>query len=95
MAVRLARTRHQLPVDDRVRLAPAFEARPPDRRVDGMRGFLLRVEVADGAAPFVRVLVLRPPPSLALVPQSEERANISADEFRGALASRAWTARDL
>ena len=37
------RLRHQLAVDDRVRLAPAFEARPPDGRVDGVRGRLLGV----------------------------------------------------
>ena len=33
VAVRLARARHQSPVDDRVRLALPFEARAPDRRV--------------------------------------------------------------
>ena len=49
--------RHQLPVDDRVRPALPYEARPPDRRVDGVRGGLLGVEEADGALLAVRVLV--------------------------------------
>ena len=38
VAARLARTGHQLPVNDRVRLAAAFEARAADGRVDGVRG---------------------------------------------------------
>jgi len=42
VASRLACARHQLPVDDRVRLAPAFEARASDRRVDGVRGGLVQ-----------------------------------------------------
>ena len=41
MAACLARAGYQLPVDDRVRLAAAFEARAADRRVDGVRGRLL------------------------------------------------------
>ena len=44
-----------MPVDDRVRLAAAFEARAADGRVDGVRGLLLRVEVADVAPLAVRV----------------------------------------
>ena len=44
MAVRLALLGHQLPVDDRVRVAPAFEARAADGRVDGVRGVLLGVD---------------------------------------------------
>ena len=68
LAGRLSRTGHQLPVDDRVRLAAAFEARAADRRVDGVRGRLLGVVVADRAVLAVRVGVARPPPSLALVP---------------------------
>ena len=46
-----ARLGHQLPVDDRVRLAAAFEARAADRmrRVDGVCGGLLGVEVADAS----------------------------------------------
>ena len=41
-ARRTARTglRHQTPVDDRVRPPLPYEARPPDRRVDGVRGVL-------------------------------------------------------
>ena len=68
MAARLARTGHQLPVNDRVRPALPFEARAPDRRVDGVRGCLLGVEVADAAPLAVRVGVLRKPPSVLLVP---------------------------
>ena len=40
-----------------------------DRRVDGVRGFLLVVEVADRARLAVRVPVARRPPPLALVPR--------------------------
>ena len=50
-----------MPVDDRVRLAAAFEARAADRRVDGVRGRLLRVEVAEVARLAVRVFVARQP----------------------------------
>ena len=66
--MRTGRLRDQLPVDDRVRLAPAFEARPPDGRVDGVGGLLLGVEVSDLARLAVRVVVVRLPPSRALVP---------------------------
>ena len=59
VAVRLARTRHQLPVDDRVRLAPAVEACSPDCRVVGVRGRLLGVEEPDVAVLAVRVSVNR------------------------------------
>ena len=68
MAFRLERARHQLPVDDRVRLAPAFEARPPNGRVDSVRGRLLGGEVADAARLAVRVRVVSLPPPLALGP---------------------------
>ena len=69
VARRLARAGHQLPVDDRVRLAPALDVgrKSADRRVDSVGGSLLRVEVADRAL-LVRVGVARLPPSLALVP---------------------------
>ena len=70
MAGRLKRAGYQLPVDDRVRLTPAFEARASDRRVDGVRGRLLVVEVADEAHLVVRIGVLRPPPSVPLVTYS-------------------------
>ena len=53
---------HELPVDDRVRPALHSEARTPDRRVDGVRGRLLVVEVADRARLAVRVPVARRPP---------------------------------
>ena len=66
---RLARARHQLPVDDRVRLAPTFEPRAPNGRIDGVRCFLLGVEVADVAPLAVRVGVVRHPPTLHLVPR--------------------------
>ena len=46
------RLRHQLAVDDRVRPPLPFEARTPDRRVDGVRGLLLGVEEADAIAGF-------------------------------------------
>ena len=61
MAVRLALLGHQLPVDDRVRVAPAFEARAADGRVDSVGGGLLVVEVADRAPLAVRVAVARLP----------------------------------
>ena len=38
VAVRLALFGHQLPVDDRVRVALPCEARAPDGRVDGVSG---------------------------------------------------------
>ena len=41
VAACLELARHQLPVDDRVRLAAAFEARAANGRVDGVRGRLL------------------------------------------------------
>ena len=66
---RRSRARHDAPVRvDGVRLAPALEARAADGRVDGVRGFLLVVEVADRARLAVRVPVARRPPPLALVP---------------------------
>ena len=65
---RLARAGHQLPVDDRVRLAPAFEARAADRRVDGVGGRLLGVVEPDVALLALRVFVFRLPPSPSLVP---------------------------
>ena len=64
VAVRLARTRHQLPVDDRVRPPLSFEARAADRRIDGVRGLLLRVEDAEVLCRVVRVDVTRLPCSL-------------------------------
>ena len=57
-----------MPVNDRVRLAAAFEARTPDRGVVGARGVLLCVVDADRALLAVRVLVVSLPPSRALVP---------------------------
>ena len=63
---RLSLAGHQLPVDDRVRLAPAFEPRSPDGRVDGVRGGLLRVEEADVALLAGRVLTLRALSSLTV-----------------------------
>jgi uncharacterized membrane protein YgcG len=68
VAVRLALLGHQLPVDDRVRVAAAFEARAADRRVDGVRGRLLGVIVADASRLAVRASVARLPPSLARGP---------------------------
>ena len=62
---RLSRARHELPVDDRVRVPLPFEARPADSRVDCVRGGLLGVVVADVARLAVRVSVLRLPPSLS------------------------------
>ena len=59
VAIRLARAGHQLPVDDRVRLALPFEARAADRRVDGVRGRLLGVEEADVVELAARVPVIR------------------------------------
>ena len=65
VAVRLLRALagHQLPVDDRVRLALPLEARSPDRRVDGVRGLLLGVEEANASLLAVRVGVLCRPQS--------------------------------
>ena len=45
LAAALVRAGHQLPVDDRVRVALAFEARPSDRRVVGVRGVLLDAQM--------------------------------------------------
>ena len=75
---RLERARHQTTVDDRVRLALPFEARSPDRRVDGVCGLLLGVEVADGARLAVRVVIIRLPPPLALAP----RPSLTLDSVR-------------
>ena len=60
--------RHQLPVDDRVRASLPFKARATNCSVDGVRGLLLGVEVADVALLAARVAVLRPPPLLVLGP---------------------------
>ena len=61
VAGRRARARHQLPVDDRICLALPCEARSSDGRVDGVRGVLLRAEVADVALLAVRVPVAKFP----------------------------------
>jgi hypothetical protein len=59
------RLRHEPPVDDRVRVAPTLDVwwESPDRRVDGVGGGLLGVEVAYRALLAVRVAVFRQPPS--------------------------------
>ena len=66
---RRSRARHDASVGvDGVRPAPALEARGADRGVDGVRGFLLVVEVADRARLAGRVGVVRLPPPLSLGP---------------------------
>ena len=69
VAVRIAHAGHQLPVHDRVRLAPPFGAtQAPHRRVDGVRGCFLGVEEADVAL-LIRVSICSLPPSRFLVPR--------------------------
>ena len=79
MAVRLLRALagHQLPVDDRVRPPLPFEPRPPDSRVDGVRGFLLGVEDADVVELAVRISVNRLPPSRAFGPSFTQSLSLS------------------
>ena len=98
---RHSRVRHDASVRvDGVRPAPALEARAADGRVDGVRGFLLVVEVADRARLAVRVPVARRPPPLALVPghapelrrEPRERPQLGAD---GAHAEAHGQERDL
>ena len=71
-----------MPVDDRVRVAAAFEARAADRRVDGVGGGLLGVEEPMWRRLPVASVYCAPSTVASACPSSRPRAQFAAGRRR-------------